>query len=365
MDDAQLTAKADRLIDRWQIEDPSFKQSMAFMVIGMKMIHYGVARMTSHVADKTDTEDLREQIIERTMQRMRKLSMEGFQSENLLENLDSLEEIIRNDLKAEQKRTEQRREVELRLGIPTPFEQLNTTLNGGLKAGKVVLVHGKSPAVFKTMAGLYRHILRQRVPITHFGTAAEKDMPEMPGVKNIPGSFWKGQGMSLTKIRAAFEVADGYVALVDRLDWLMDLDDRSKSTIKRRQVVLKYLVKTAKRYKISIVVGHVTYSDDDVIPEAAGVVRLPVCERRIGDKDVMVAGDEIFVEESDGKIRILGGGDDASPGLGEPDGGTDGPQQLEGSEEDRSKDSGVEADGGEQERGVSAGEDAGSVDAAE
>ena len=340
--ESELKAEAARLVEQLESGDLSAKESMAFMLIGMKLEQYGIQRLAAHVADKTTSEELRQATVERAFLHMREMATKGgFQSEVLVGNMRELEKILSKDHQREQEYAAQRRTAELALGIPTPFDALNKTLEGGIKAGKVLLVHGEAAAVFTTVAGMYRHFIKLKVPITHFGTGQQKAMPEVPGVKNIPGVFWRGQGSTLNKMKDAFAAGEGYVFILDRLDWLIDSDDRHKTGIKRRQLALKYLTKMAKRYKVGIVVGHVTHTDD--APSVGGVVRLPVCSRLLDGKNVFAAGDEIFEEHADG-LRFPGRNNSTSSGLGESDGGTEGPEQLEGSGEDRSQEAGVAGD---------------------
>lgn len=365
MDEAQQQRKdrAARLIDKLASTDLYAKQCMAFMLIGMKMVHYGVSRLHAHLADKTAIAQDREDAVEVAMERMRDMSMRGFQSQVLVGNLRELDKILCEDLKKEKARDEQLRDKELRLGIPTPFEELNRKLGGGMKAGKVVLVHGEAAPVFTALAGMYRHFIKQKVPITHFGTVTQDKMPEVPGVKNIPGAFWRGQGSSLNRMKGVFEVAEGYVFILDRLDWLMSHEDRHKPEAKRRQMALKYIAKMAKRYKAGVVVGHVTASED--LPTAQNTFRLPVCARKLGAKPIFMAGDEMFTEESDGGLRVLGRENVPEEGLGGSDGGPEGSQQLEGSGEDRGEGSRVEGDSGGEEYRVPDGEIGGRMGASE
>lgn len=334
--------RASDVLDRLQLTDANTKKCMGIMFLGLKIIHWGAARMSAHVRNKCETQEEREALVELAMGRMRDLSMrEGFHAETLVDGIRTLEAILKGDAEAEQKEQQERREYELQLGIPTPFDSLNRALGGGVKAGRVVLVHGDSSPVFTTLAGLYKHFLAHKIPITHFGTAKAADMPDVPGVKNVPGVFWKHQGSSLGRTKEAIGVTDGYVAVVDRLDWLVDPKDH-KPKDKRLQRALRNLVKAAKRFKIGIVVGHV---GTDEPPTADSVHRLHVCTRRVNKEFVFMAGDEMFVEEQDGRLRILGGKDDAPPKLGKPDGGTEDSAQLEGSEEDRREEAGMDGDG--------------------
>lgn len=346
MDNGEAKKRATEALDKLQLTDANTKKCMGIMLLGMKIVHWGAARMSAHVRSKLETQKEQEAFVELAMARMRDLSMrEGFHSESLMNGIRTLGEILEGDIAAEKKEQEERREHELQLGIPTPFESLNRAMDGGIKAGRVVMVHGESSPVFTTLAGMYKHFLAHKVPITHFGTAKEADMPDVPGVKNVPGAFWKGQGSSLGRAKEAIGVADGYIAVVDRLDWLADPKDH-KSEHKRLQLALKNLAKVAKRFKIGIVVGHVTTGE---IPSVQGVHRVHVCTRRVNKEFVFMADDEMFVEDQDGRLRILGGKDDAPPRLGNPDGGTEGSEQLEGSEEDRGEETGVESDGGREE----------------
>lgn len=338
-----LRKRAEELLDRWQIQDVYTKTSMAFMLIGFQAVHYGVARLASRMADATKTAEEREAIVALAMERMQKASMQGFQSTLLRNNLQELDAILGRDLREEQKRRAQLQEKELRLGIPLPFESLNTKLSGGLKTGNVVLVHGESSAVFGTIAAIYQSLNSHKVPLTHYCTAKEQDMPDVPGVKNIPGAFWSAQGSTLTKMQETFKVVDGYVALVDRLDWLIDHDGH-KSTERSRQLALKFLAKVARRYRISIVVGHVA-EESAVLPRAQGVLPVSVCIRSLPNcPRVLVVDDNLYVEGENG-ISVLGSSDGAQPECGSNHGrAEDG--KPEGSGEGGTEDGGVESSAG-------------------
>lgn len=335
-DETKIAKRAEllKLLDRLQVDNLEVKHSMGAMLIGWQLAYFGTSRIEKAMADKLDRADLPE-FLQLAAERMQGFAAQGFHLDQLLSNLREVEHMIMRNLRQHKEAERKKQDLEMSLGLETPFPSLNRQLGGGLKPG-VLLVHGENAAVFPVLAQIYKFLLKRKVPITHLGTADKAGMPEVPGVQNIPGAFWKGQGSSLTRMKNVFDAIDGRVVVVDRLDWLTE-EAGNRSASKSRQLALKCLAKVAKRCKISVVVGHVTQVDEE-IPSAQLTQRVSVSLRRLSESGpVLVVGEDLCQETSDG-IRVLGSEGGAASGVAETAGRTEGSEQLEGPGEDSGED---------------------------
>jgi hypothetical protein len=307
--DDELSPSLKAEFDRIMFQDRDTQESMAFMLIGMKLVHYGASRLMRELEKTVESGEGRRLLVERAVSEMRKMSMVGFHSEVLLDNLKQLSAILNRDLKEEKKRVKAEKADQFEQGVETPFAQINTKLGGGLRSGDVLLIHGASDAVYPCTAHCYSFFNKRKVPITYYGTKEEKDMPDVPGVVNVPGLFWKNRGTNLVTMRETFASADGYVILLDSLDWLADTAKHGDEA-KARQVALKNLIKVAKRYRVAVVVAHSTNST--ILPKGEGVMHVHACRRTVDGKPVLMVGDEMYMEDKNGELCIFGDHDGAA-----------------------------------------------------
>lgn len=337
------------IIDRFLTDDDEVKHAMALQLMGMRLMHYGYGKLRHYMANvnakkvldgKYDKlpEDIADASAAAGFMKMKEASMQPFPPESMLKGLEVSLGIIGHDLQLAAKVAKKVKEAEIKMGLQTFSRGLDTKLNGGFRPGTVLLLTGSSDSVYATMAMFYRHFIAIKAPATHF-TTAEKEV-KTPGVKYVPLRWWQHGCETLSKAEEVFKVADGYIMLVDSLDGL----SRNPSDEKQgRRRSLRYLKKMSSRYHQGIIVG---LPQENFDTNVEGIVTLHTAIRKLGEKPVLMLGDEMYEEESNGRYRLLGGDGSPSAGLEGKDGGTESPKELEGSGEDRSQGSGVDGGSG-------------------
>ena len=331
-------AEGEALLRKLMTEDDFVKESMSMQLTGMRLMHYGFGRVRHrlHMQKQLPPNDklpidpeVAEAAAACAFAVMKKISGEAFQQDHLLNGLTSAVSTMQSDIAAHAEMAKKVRETELKMGLPTFSSVINTLTKGGMRAGLVLVVAGEAAPVFKVLAQFIRHFNSVRAPITHF-TTAKSDM-HIPGVKVVPESWWSKGCQSLSRAEEVFHVADGYVMLIDRLDWLVGIDESHS-----RRKSLRCLYKMSKRYRQGIIVG---VQDEQFDTKVDGVYVVRVAQRKMLDgKSVIMVGDEIYEETADGRMCVPGNQSPPVTKLEGQDGRPEGAKELEGPGEDRGED---------------------------